>query len=96
MLFRVTNGVENIIDSRECEIEVVWTTYEGLVVPIKAIKEDATGKKYVTILTRGDYVDIPVKIQRKNNTYAIVENYEKKSINDYILERYDQVIMDAQ
>lgn len=95
VLFRVTNGIEHIVNSRECEIEVVWTTYEGLVVPIKAIKEDEDGKSYVTIITRGDYVDIPVKVQRKNNTYAIVENYEQESINDYILERYDQVIMDS-
>jgi len=95
VLFRVTNGIEHIINGRECEIEVVWTTYEGLVVPIKAIKEDEDGKKHVTIITRGDYVDIPVKVQRKNNTYAIVENYEQESINDYILERYDQVIMDS-
>lgn len=95
VLFRVTNGIENIVENRECEIEVVWTTYEGLVVPIKAIKENADGKSYVTILTRGDYIDIPVKVQRKNNTYAIVENYEKENVNDYVLERYDQVVMDV-
>lgn len=95
VLFRVTNGIENIIESRECEIEVVWTTYEGLVVPINAIKESEQGEKYVTILTRGDYVDIPVIVQRENNTYAIVENYEKENINDYILERYDQVVVGA-
>lgn len=95
VVFRIRNGVENIIGSRECEIEVVWTVYEGLVVPTKAIKENKSGKNYVTILTRGDYVDIPVKVQRKNNTYAIVENFEKENINDYILERYDQVVMES-
>ncbi len=94
VLFRVTNGIENIINSRECEVEVVWTTYEGLVVPIKAIKEK-DDKSYVTIITRGEYVDIPVKVQRKNKTYAIVENYEKENINDYILERYDQVLIES-
>ena len=73
----------------------MWTDYEGLVVPIKAIKEDSEGKNYVTIITRGDYVDIPIKVQRKNRTYAIVENYEKEDINDYILERYDQVVMES-
>lgn len=95
VLFRVTNGIENIVENRECEIEVVWTTYEGLVVPLKAIKENEDGKNHVTIITRGEYVDIPVKVQRKNNTYAIVENYEKENINDYILERYDQVVLQA-
>ena len=94
VLFRVTNGIENIVENRECEIEVVWMTYEGLVVPIKAIKENQAGKKYVTIMTRGDYIDIPVIVERENNTYAIVENYEKENINDYILERYDQVVME--
>ena len=94
VLFRVTNGIESIINSRECEVEVVWTTYEGLVVPIKAIKEK-DDKSYVTIITRGDYIDIPVKVQRKNKTYAIVENYEKENINDYILERYDQVLIES-
>ncbi len=93
VLFRVTNGIENIVDSRECEVEVVWTTYEGLVVPIKAIKKDKEGKTYVKIITRGEYVDIPIKIEQQNKTYAIVSNYEKENINDYILERYDQVVM---
>lgn len=93
VLFRITNGVENLVDSRECEIEVVWTSYEGLVVPIKAITESEDGKNYVKIITRGEYVDIPVKIKQKNKTYAIVENYEKEDINSYILERYDQVIV---
>lgn len=96
VLFRITNGIENIIDDRECELEIVWTDYEGLVVPIKAIKENSEGKNYVTIVTRGEYVDIPVKVQRKNTTYAIVENYEKENINDYILERYDQVVMQSE
>lgn len=95
VLFRVTNGIENIVENRECEIEIVWIAYEGLVVPIKAIKQNEDEKKYVTIVTRGDYIDIPVKVQRENNTYAIVENYEKENINDYILERYDQVVMES-
>jgi len=93
VLFRVTNGIEKIVESRECELEIVWTAYEGLIVPIQAIKEKSDGKEYVTIITRGDYIDIPVKVQRRNNTYAIVENYEKEKINDYTLERYDQVVI---
>jgi len=93
IVFRITNGIENIVENRECEIEIVWTNYQGLVVPVKAIKNGENDKKYVTIVTRGDYVDIPILIKRQNNTYAIVENYEKENINDYILERYDQVVM---
>ena len=93
VLFRVTNGVENLIDIRECEVEVVWESYEGLVVPLKAIHKGDDGKKYVQIITRGDYIEIPVKVKQKNKTYAIVENYEKENINDYILERYDQVVI---
>ncbi len=91
VLFRITNGVENLVDLRECEIEVVWQSYEGLVVPLKSITKDKDGKDYVKIITRGDYIDIPVKVKQKNKTYAIVENYEKENGNDYILERYDQV-----
>lgn len=93
VVFRITNRVENLIDSRECEVEVVWTSYKGLVVPLKAITKEENGKKYVRIITRGDYVDIPVKVKQKNNTYAIVENYEREDVNSYILERYDQVVI---
>lgn len=96
VLFRITNGIENIVDSRECELEVVWTTYEGLVVPINAIFEGTDGREYVKIITRGEYVDIPVKVEQKNNTYAVVSNYDKENVNDYILERYDQVIIGRQ
>ena len=92
VLFRVTNGVENIVDNRECEIEVVWTSYEGLVVPLNSITRAENGKDYVKIITRGEYIDIPVIVKQKNKTYAIVENYEKENVNSYVLERYDQVI----
>lgn len=95
VLFRITNGIENIVDSRECELEVVWTKYEGLVVPIKAIHQGEDGREYVKIITRGEYVDIPVKVEQKNKTYAIVSNYDKENVNDYMLERYDQVVIDG-
>ena len=95
VLFRITNGIENIVDSRECELEVVWTKYEGLVVPIKAIHQGEDGREYVKIITRGEYVDIPVKVEQKNKTYAIVSNYDKENVNDYVLERYDQVVIDG-
>ena len=93
IIFRVTNGVENIVDNRECEVEVVWKAYAGLVVPLKAIYKGEDAKDYVKIITRGEYAQIPVKIKQKNKTYAIVENYEKENVNDYILERYDQVVV---
>lgn len=96
VVFRITNGIESIVDSRECELEVVWQEYEGLVVPIKAIFEGEDGREYVKIITRGEYVDIPIKVEQKNKTYAIVSNYEKENVNDYILERYDQVVIDGQ
>lgn len=91
VLFRIRNGVENLVDIRECEIEVVWQSYEGLVVPLKSISKGKDDRDYVKIITRGDYIDIPVKVKQKNKTYAIVENYEKEDVNDYVLERYDQV-----
>ena len=93
VLFRITNGIENIVDIRECELEVVWTKYEGLVVPINAIFQGEDGREYVKIITRGEYVDIPVKVEQKNKTYAIISNYDKENVNDYILERYDQVVI---
>ena len=93
VIFRVTNGIENIVDSRECEVEVVWTSYEGLIVPVKAITRKKDGKDYVKIITRGEYVDIPVKVEQKNKTYAVVSNYERENLNSYILERYDQVVI---
>ena len=93
VLFRVTNGIENIVDTRECEIEVAWTSYEGLIVPNKAIFKGQDKKDYVRIITRGDYVDIPVKVEEKNKTYSIVSNYEQEKPNSYVLERYDQVVI---
>ena len=40
-------------------------------------------------------MDIPVKVEQKNKTYAIVSNYDKENVNDYVLERYDQVVIDG-
>lgn len=95
VLFKITNGIENLIENRVMEIEVVWTSFGGLIVPNSAILKDEKGT-YVKILTRGDYIDIRVNVDRKNKEYSIVSNVTPKGKSKtYVLEMYDQVIVNG-
>ena len=96
LTFKVTNGIENLFNLRETEIEIVWETYKGLVIPNKAIKTDGDNT-YVTILYGGEYIDVMVSVEKKTNKYSVVSNVKDDNRKtEYKLERYDQILIEDQ
>lgn len=98
--FRVTNGIENLIDLREIELEVVWDYEHGLVVPVNALQEyENIQASYITAIKKSEYKNIPVIIQVKNKSFAVVKNYEEEQLeelgitSEYELELYDRMIV---
>lgn len=101
--FKITNGIENIVNLREIEVEVVWDYSSGLIVPINALnKYEDKDVWFVTTVNASQYVDIPVQLRLQNENCAIVKNYtleELESVgiqNSDTLKLYDRVIITNQ
>ena len=100
--FKVTNGIENIVDLRETEIEVVWNHAQGLIVPVKALnKYENSQQHFVTAIKYGEYENIPVNIRVLNENYALVKNYSEQELtelgikSEYELLLYDRIIINS-
>lgn len=98
-IFKISNGIEKLVDSRMENVEIIWTKRNGMVVPLDVVKtQDNSIFATVTLLKNGDYLPIPVKIILTNENMALVENLteeEKEQNNiktDYKLEIFDQLV----
>ena len=99
--FKVTNGIENIINIRETEIEIVLDYANGLIVPTNALnKYEEKQAYYITAIKYGEYKDIPAKINLENGNYVVVDNYTEEELDElgidseYRLKLYDRIIVE--
>ncbi len=100
--FKVTNGIEHIVNLREAEIEIVWDYSIGLIVPSKALnKYDNIDAYYVTAIKYAEYENIPVLVRIENENYVLVKNYTDEELEElgleceYNLKLYDRVIIQS-
>ena len=97
--FKVTNQIEELVNIRDSEFEVVWDSYEGLMVPISAIT-NSDGINYVTIIRYSNNEKIPVKIRIQNEGFAIVANYSNEELeelkieSDFSLNLFDRIVVE--
>lgn len=101
IVFSINNGIENIIDKRELTLDIIWNREEGMAVLNEAIKRSENDRyNYVTLVTGGRYVQIPVKIISKSDSICIVDNLtseEKKNLGietNYFLSLYDVLLIE--
>lgn len=98
LVFEIHNNIENIALLRNVELEIVWWNKSGLYIPNNAL-EQVEEINYVKIIKYGKYVDVPVKVKNKNETYCIVENYTQEELDelnlesDYSLKLYDKIVI---
>jgi len=77
--FKITKGVEQLINYRKISMDIIWWEYSGLKVPNSSIIYD-DGLSYV-IRNRAGYLDkILVKILKKNQQYSIVDRYTTEEL----------------
>ena len=87
-IFKIENGIENIIDYRTIGLEVVWNKTEGLAVLNSAINRSADDKyNFVTKVYGGKYINIPIKVINLDNNISIVENYTNEEIENMGIKR---------
>lgn len=99
-IFKITNGIEKIVDSRIENIEIIWTKKSGMAVPLNGITlEHDSNIGKVTIIKNGDYAEAIVKVVLANDNIAIVENLtDEEKLNNNIqnnnkLEVFDQLVI---
>ncbi len=84
LIFEIDNGIENIIDHRLVNLEIIWDKKEGMAVLKDAIKRNEQNTyDYVTVVNGGEYLHVPVKIISSNEGICIVDNFtteEKKEL----------------
>ena len=81
LVFRVTEGVEKLVEYRKISFEIVWWSYSGWKISNSAIVEE-NDLSYVYVSKAGVPEKVLVKVLRQNDTYSIVENYT----NDELVE----------
>ena len=100
--FKVTNGIENIVNLREAEIEVVWDYSQGLIVPTETLnKYEDKDIYYIIAIKKAEYQKIPVAIKTGNENYIVVKNYTNEELEEvgldceYELQLYDRIILQS-
>lgn len=74
LVFKIEQSVEKLINYRKINFDIIWWSDSGLKVPINAIKYE--GDFAYVIRNKAGYEEkIIVKVLRKNDNFAIVENY---------------------
>lgn len=103
IVFKITDDIDELLDYRKISMEVVWWKYSGLKVSNSALIEE-DDKIYIE-KNRANYTEkVLVKVLRQNDTYSIVENYEKEELeamgysedeitNRSIINVYDEVVL---
>ena len=100
LYFKVTNGIENIIDLRKIEIEIVWWKKSGLVVRNELLnKYNNKDVNYIYAVKYSEVVEIPVNVIRQNDKYSIIDNYTNEELENlgietkYKIKLHDRIIL---
>lgn len=98
--FKITNGVEYLVDLRTIAVEIIWWNSTGLVVNNEALyKYENKDIYYLNVIKYSKLVDIPVNIVKQNDKYSIVDNYDNETLeslaikNNYIIKLHDRVFV---
>ena len=102
VVFKITNGIENITDLRKIEMEIVWWKKTGLVAMNDILnKYDNTDAHYIYAVKYSEVVKVPVKIVRQNDKYSVVDNFSSDELKelgletDYKIKLHDRIIYKA-
>lgn len=106
IIFKITDGVENLIDYRKISLNIIWWEYEGLMVPNHAILYENT-LSYVIRKRNGHLEKILVKILKQNDNYCIIDSYNMDELTELgfssedikemrTIKLYDEIMLDPE
>lgn len=101
IVFKINDLPEKLINYRKISASIIWWQYRGLKIPRSAIIEE-NGRKYVERNRAGYNVKVLVNVLQQNDSYAIIDNYSTKDLQDmgfsydeiqnmYTIKQYDKI-----
>lgn len=81
LVLKITNNIEKLNKYRKISFDIIWWDYTGLKVPNSAIIEE-NGKTYIIRKRAENLEKILVKVMRKNENYAIIDNYNSDELKE--------------
>lgn len=81
VVFKITDKVENLINTRKIALDVIWWKYEGLMVPKNTIVYE-NGLSYIIRKRSGNFEKILIKILKQNENYCIIDNYGTEELQE--------------
>lgn len=79
VIFKISDGVENLINYRKISLDVIWWSYTGLMTPKSSILYE-NGVSYVLRNKNGNVEKVLVKILKENENYCIIGNYNSEEL----------------
>lgn len=106
VIFKITDGVENLINYRKISLDVIWWSYAGLMTPKSSILYE-NGLSYVLRKKNATLEKVFVNILKENDSYCIIDNYEPEDLielgykvedisNMKKIKLYDEIIVDPE
>lgn len=104
IIFKITDGVENLINYRKISIDVIWWNDTGLIVPKSSILYE-DGKSYILVKKNTNFNKILVEVKKENDNNCLINNYDTEELIElgYTTEEinkmktvklYDEVVVD--
>ena len=81
IIFKITRDVEDLIEYRKINFDIIYWSYSGLKVPNTSLLEE-NGLKYVVRVRAGYKDKILVKVSKSNENYSIVEDYTTEELKE--------------
>lgn len=81
IILEISKQIGDLANYRKISFDLIWWNSTGLKVPNQAIVEE-NGISYVVRNRAGYSSKIPVKINKKNDKYAIVKNYSTDELKE--------------
>lgn len=106
IIFKITDGVEGLINYRKISLDVIWWQYTGLIVPKSAILYE-NGKSYILVKKNANYSKILVEVEKENDNYCLIDNYNTEDLIEFgytteeinkmkEVKLYDEIVVDPQ
>lgn len=81
IVFQINDSIEYLVNYRKISLDIIWWSNSGKKVVNSSIIED-NDLSYIIINRAGYLEKVLIKVLRQNDTYSIVDNYEKEELQD--------------
>lgn len=98
IILSLDREIEKLANYRKISFDLIWWSNTGFKIPNSAIVEK-DGINYVVRNRAGYYDKIAIKVEKKNDKYSIVSNYNFQELNDLNIKQtatiaiYDELIL---